>query len=81
MIINASVGNAPMNVTLSDKVYSLNLRAETDGEKQRLAALFAAISDLPEAILRAKPPTIVIREIWLDTVATRQRQTADKSSV
>jgi len=62
MKLQASVGNAPHDVSLADAVYSLRLVAQTNGEKQRLAALLQAIRSMPPATLRESPPIISIDE-------------------
>ena len=75
MKIEASVGNAPQSVSLKDKVYSLRLVAQTEGEKQRLAALFTSVCNMPPAVLRDRPPIIKIEEKKShDTIPRSQSQ-------
>ena len=62
MRISASVGRAAKSASLEDTVYKLTLTAETQGELQRLAALFKAVLDMPEAVLRHRIPLTTIVE-------------------
>ena len=61
MKIKASVGNAPRTATLEDEIYSIDLRAETHGERQLLAGLYPDLLKLGgRAILSGGPPKVVI---------------------
>ena len=62
MQIEASVGNAPRAYSLADGAYSLRLVAQTEGDRQRLAALFRALTTMPPAVRRTKPPVVTISE-------------------
>ena len=62
MKIKASVGNAPRTATLEDEIYSIDLRAETHGERQLLAGLLPELSKMArKAILSRGPPRVIIR--------------------
>lgn len=61
MRIKASCGKVSKNVSLCDEIYSLDLRAESYGEKQFLAGLFSTLKTIDQKLkLSDKPPKVII---------------------
>ena len=59
MKIKASCGNAPRDKGIKGEVYSIDLRAETHGERQLLAGLLPELSAFARQAILAKGPPVV----------------------